>query len=189
MRRTSTSAVFVALLCLASFTRVAHATIAEALTLAQLVEEADHAALVEVVALEPGYDELDRIVTDVTVRVIEPLVGPARAGDTLVVRRLGGVVGDLGLRIEGEPTFVLGERVVLFVAEVSGVLRPVGMSQGVFPVERDAHDEEVVMPGGAGLTLVRAGAPALGEATGALSAPRPIDEMLAEVRELGAERR
>lgn len=171
------------------FGSVAHATIAEALSMAQLVEEADHAALVEVVALDPGYDELDRIVTDVTVRVIEPLVGSSRAGDLLVVRRLGGVVGDVGLRIEGEATFVLGERVVLFVEEISGFLRPVGMSQGVLPVQRDAHDGEVVLPGGAGLSLVRPGDPALTPARGALARARAIDEVLAEIRELGAERR
>lgn len=157
--------------------------------MAELVQEADHAALVEVIGLEPHYDELERIVTDVTVRVVEPLIGPTRPGDTLVVRRLGGVVGDLGLRIEGEPTFVLGERVIVFVEDVSGILRPVGMSQGVFPVERDEHDAEVVRPGGAGLSLVRPGGGSPVAAPAALTLSRPLDEVLAMVRELSAERR
>lgn len=171
------------------FGPVARATIVEALTMTELVEAADHAALVEVVGLDPHYDELERIVTDVTVRVVEPLVGPTRPGDTLVVRRLGGVVGDVGLRIEGEASFVLGERVILFVQEVSGVLRPVGMSQGVLPVERDEHDDEVVRPGGAGLSLVHPGGAGLVAAPGALVVSRPLDEVLATVRELSVERR
>lgn len=152
--------------------------------MAELVQEADHAALVEVVALEASYDELDRIVTDATLRVVEPLVGPSRVGDTLVVRRIGGTLGGLALRIEGEPSFVPGERLVVFLEDVGGVLRPVGMSQGVLPVERADHGE-VVMPGGAGLSLVRPGDPALTPTRGALTAPRPIDEVVAEIRELG----
>jgi hypothetical protein len=163
---------------------VAQATIVEALSMRELVQEADHAALVEVIALEPSYDELGRIVTDATVRVIEPLVGPSAVGDTLVVRRIGGTLGGLALRVEGEASFVLGERVVLFVEDLGGVLRPVGMSQGVLPVTRDGGSE-IVLPGGAGLALVRPGDPALREVDGALSGPTPIDEVLAEIRELG----
>jgi hypothetical protein len=164
---------------------VAHATIVEALTMAELVQEADHAALVEVVALDAHYDELDRIVTDATVRVIEPLVGPDAPGDTFVVRRIGGRVGDLALRIEGEPSLQLGERVIVFVEEVAGVLRPVGMSQGVMRVVRDENDVEVVTPGGAGLSLVRPGGGALAPGRPALGEPTPVDEVLAEIRELG----
>lgn len=187
MRRLSFAALFFAGVLLA-LVPSARATIVEALDMAELVQASDHAALVEVVALEPRYDDLDRIVTDVTVRVLEPLVGPSRPGDLLVVRRLGGVLGGVGLRIEGEPSFTPGERAVVFLRDVSGVLRPVGMSQGVLPVVVE-DGGEVVMPGGAGLSLVRPGSAALEHAAGALAAPTSIDEVLATVRELGAVRR
>lgn len=176
---------------------LARATITEAMDLRALVRDSDHVVLATVISTEARYDHLDRIVTDATLRVDERMWGPAREGSTVVVRRLGGVLGDVGLRVEGEATFEPGERVILFARTLrsEGVLRPVGMSQGVLPVRTGststgggAAGGEVVMPGGDGLALVRRGEDGrLASAPGAISEPTPLDALLARIRDLVAE--
>lgn len=179
-----------ALLVLFAAAPVAHATSVEAMDLRALVRAADHVVVGTVIATEARYDHLDRIVTDATIRVDERMLGGSPEGDTIVVRRLGGVLGDVGLRIEGEPTFEAGQHVLLFARAIPSerLLRPVGMSQGVLPIQRDAAGTEVVMPGGEGLALVqRGGDGQLRPAPGALLSPEPVDALLARVRELVAE--
>ena len=176
--------------CVLGATPVAHATSVEAMDLGALVRAADHVVVGTVVSTEARYDHLDRIVTDATVRVDERMHGAAPEGSTVIVRRLGGVVGDVGLRIEGEPTFLPGERVLLFARTIASerLLRPIGMSQGVMPIQRDAAGAEVVMPGGEGLSLVQRGDDGrLRAAPGALLSPEPADALLARVRDLVAE--
>ncbi len=172
--------------------RPAEATVARAMAMRELVIEADVIARVTVLSHHARRDTLDRIVTDVTVRIDESLYGttgsgPVRAGDTLVVTRLGGVLDGVGLRVEGEPGFVRGSEQLVFLSEMHGVLRPTGMSQGVFPIERDAAGHELAMPNGAGLALVAPGGPALTPASPALAAPRAVDVLLDEVRALISE--
>lgn len=168
---------------------LARATTIEALDMRALVRESDHVVLATVVDSVARYDHLDRIVTDATLRVDERIWGSSTEGRTLVVRRIGGVLGDVGLRIEGEATFAIGEQVVLFATEHRGeqVLRPVGMSQGVLRVRR-IEGADTVMPGGDGLALVQRGSDGqLRPAPGALTQPTPLDALLAEIRDLVAE--
>lgn len=176
--------------CVLGTASVAHATSVEAMDLRALVGASDHVVVGTVVSVESRYDHLDRIVTDATVRVDERMLGAAPEGSTVLVRRLGGVLGDVGLRIEGEPSFLPGERVLLFARTIASerLLRPVGMSQGVLPIQRDEAGAEMVMPGGEGLSLVqRGGDGRLRAAPGALLSPEPVDALLARVRDLVAE--
>lgn len=167
------------------------ASTVEALSLRELVTAADDIVVGQVISIEAHYDEHQRIVTDAILRTSEVMHGRARRGDLLTVRRIGGEVGDLGLRVEGEALLVPGENLVLFGRRIatravpSGfVLRPVGMSQGVLPIaEQDGVS--MVMPGGEGLALVDRGADGrLVEGTPALVTPRSQDELLGELREL-----
>jgi|GEM_PF-3078367 len=169
--------------------RPAEATVARAMAMRELVTEADVIARVTVLSHRARLDSLDRIVTDVTLRIDEPLygatgAGPVRAGDEIVVTRLGGVLDGVGLRVEGEPGFVRGSEQLVFLSERAGLLRPTGMSQGVFPIVRDAAGHELAMPNGAGLALVAPGGPALTPASPALVSPRAVDVLLDEVRAL-----
>jgi hypothetical protein len=179
------SALVLTLLLLA--TVPVRATVIEALSMRELVAESDLIAEVAVLSQTARWDELDRIVTDVTLRVDEPLWATdasTGSGSEVVVTRLGGELDGLGLRVEGEPTFVTGERVLLFAHELRGELRAVGMSQGVLPIEIRAGAEPMVLPGGAGLALVAPGTAARVAARPALPAPLPLTEVLDEVRTL-----
>jgi hypothetical protein len=134
----------------------AYATISEALSLEALVQQADHVVLVTAQSERARRDSRDRIVTDFTVRVDEVMKGRASVGSTVVMTRLGGAIGDIGMRVEGEPHLEIGARYVLFLrtARDGRTLRPVGMSQGVMEV-REQHGTPTVMPGGGGLALVQ----------------------------------
>lgn len=164
----------------------AEATLAEALTLGELVQRADRIALVQVISQSTEYDSRGRIVTRVRMRVEEGLLA-ADAGDELDVISLGGIIGDLGMQIAGEPSFEDGERALVFVRHVNGAYRPIGMSQGVFPVSGD--DNPRVEPGGSGLSLVRPGGNGqLAPAGAALRGTRTLSHVIERVRALITER-
>ncbi len=188
MRR-ALAPVMLALTALAVAAAPAGATVTLALDLRELVTRADHVVVGRVVSQRARWDHRRRIVTDVTVEVQESMKG-AGDGETIVVRRLGGAIGELGMRVEGEPDFADGERAVLFARRLSsGVLRPVGMSQGVLPIRVDAG-RELVLPGGAGLSLVeRLPDSRLVAAPAALRQPRPLEDLLGDIRRLVEETR
>ena len=179
-----------ALLALLALPSIAFATQVEALSMRELVEGADHIVVGTVVAQQAHYDDLDRIVTDSTIRVEETLHG-ARS-ETLVVRHIGGVVGELGLSVAGEGRYADGARMLLFLrsfdsGDAGVVMRPVGMSQGEMPIV-DGATGEVVLPGAAGVSVVtRMPDGQLVPAPAAITAPAPRDELLARVRDLVAE--
>jgi hypothetical protein len=165
----------------------AHASLVEALDLAALVERSDEVVLARVVSAESRFNDRGRIVTDVTMQVEETQKGARAPGAMIVVRHLGGAVGDLGMRIAGEPTFTVGETVLLFGRRAVNldVLRPVGMSQGALRIEeRDGERWVRSLPGDAALVHGKSGT--LQRATAAVEQPRKLSDVLAEVRALVA---
>jgi len=166
------------------------ASVADALALADLVARADDVVVGDCVREDAHFDPRGRIVTDVRLRVVDIAKGGAHAGDEIVVRTLGGVVGDLGMRVPGAARIPMGSRRMLFLApdvHERAVRRVVGMSQGAFPVEPApaAGGVDVVLPGGAGLALVRRDARGrLVPSPGALAGPTPLPMMLDAVRDL-----
>jgi len=162
----------------------AEATVTEALSLRELVASASHVALVTCEGERTSWDDRRRIVTDFSLRVEEVMKGSAAVGGTLTMRRLGGVIGDLGMRIEGEPALTHGTRYLVFLRSFGGVLRPVGMSQGVLRVRAHAG-AWIVEPGGGGLALVhRVHGGQLQPAPGALLHPLPLDRVRTRVTSL-----
>ncbi len=75
-----------------------------------------------------------RIVTDVEIAVASAWKG--QPGGRVVVTVPGGVVGDLGQRVDAAPTFTVGEDVVVFVerAPRGDMLRVNGLALGKFRV-------------------------------------------------------
>lgn len=161
----------------------AHATVMVALDLPTLVREADVVVVADVVGQTARWDAHRRIVTDVELAVVEPMKGTSRPGDVVVLTRLGGAIGELGMRIEGEPLFADGERVLVFArtsTEDHVSLCAVGMSQGVMPVE---HGQ--VLPGGGGLALVQQGSDGhLRPSPPALAGPRALTAIRDDIRTL-----
>ena len=114
----------------------ARASLVEALDLAALVAESEQVVVGRVLSESSHYDERGRIVTDAALQVEETLKGDRAPGAAIMVRRLGGVVDDIGMRVSGEASFTVGESVLLFGARTraGGALRAVGMAQGAIRI-------------------------------------------------------
>jgi hypothetical protein len=163
----------------------AHATVVEAIDLDTLVQDADEVVLARVIKQWSHYDERGRIVTDHQMQVEESVKGGSAPGAAVIVRKLGGVVGDRGMRISGEPSFTEGELVLVFGSHGKKTyLRPVGMGQGTMRVyEQDGQrwarsDAQGMMLTSRGNTTNKSSA--------ALAEPRKLDELLSDVRAIVA---
>jgi hypothetical protein len=75
-----------------------------------------------------------RILTDVRLQVLETIAG--EAGGELRVVQPGGVVGDIGQRVDGLASFAPGEEAVVFLERRGPVHGVVGMGQGKWRVEQ-----------------------------------------------------
>lgn len=176
----------VGILCTALST---HASVVLALDLASLVAKSD-----EIVLGTAGPQQARRsddgqlIVTDMQLRVEESLKGAARAGDVLVVTRLGGKLRDIALQVPGEANFVPDQRVLVFLhAEGAANERHVvGMAQGVIPIAGTGPDA-MAMPNAGGMALVeRTDGGALAPGRAALAQPRPLAALRAEILRLAS---
>lgn len=84
--------------------------------------------------------------------------GEPQAG--LVVRTLGGQVGDIGMNVAGSSQFSPGEEVLLFVRKserVQGSFHVVGLSQGKFRIVPGQDGTLRAVPDAAGLAYARRG--------------------------------
>lgn len=118
--------------------RVAEAALARAATLRHLVTVAD--LVVEGTPMEntsvweeiPGSGK--RIVTYTRVEIAQSVYG--KGSKDVWVRTLGGVVGNIGQRVDGEAVLVPGERAVLFLKALpEGPHAVVEMAQGHYLVK------------------------------------------------------
>ncbi len=179
-----------AVLALVARVRPADASVMLALDFPALVAQADHVVVGNVESSTSRWDGSGRIVTDVSIRVDETMMGDRATGEVLVVTHLGGAVGEVGLHIEGEARFAVGERALVFGANVRGsstLVRVVGMSQGAFEIRAmpEHPGEDMVMPSGAGLALMqRVQNSRLLPAPPALLEPRSLSSLRPMLREL-----
>lgn len=181
LRSVLTAFSFVALL-LAGGSRV-QASIVEALDLDVLVAESDDVVLARVMKQASHYDERGRIVTDYTMQVEETEKGQTAPGAAITVRRFGGVVGNRGMRIAGEPSFKVGELVLLFgKRDGETLLRPVGMAQGAMRIF-EQNGERWAKSDTQGMALVRHGDPS-NKARAAAAEPRRLSDLLSDVRRM-----
>lgn len=80
-----------------------------------------------------------RIYTDVDIVVAECLKGAC--GAAVTVRQLGGEIDGEGLSVEGAAQLPAGSEVVILLrARRDGTFSPVGMSQGVYQVDRETRE-------------------------------------------------
>jgi hypothetical protein len=113
--------------------REAHASVVRPQSLDDLVDRA-RAVVVAIPAEQTSLWEGGRIVTYTRLTVVERVAGEAE--DSLWVRTLGGEVGDLGQRVDGEATFTIGAPALLFLERASaGTYAVAARAQGQFLLE------------------------------------------------------
>lgn len=144
-RRAPAGAAALAALALAG---AAQATTLLALDLESLTRASDVVARARVVRTQARWSaDHARILTEVELEVAEAWKGAP--GGRLTLTLPGGVVGDVGQRVEGAPRFAAGEEVVAFLEARGPGYTVTGLAQGAFRVERG--------PAGAAATQQSAG--------------------------------
>lgn len=129
--------------------RGARASVARALSLPELVRQSTRVMLATPLQAESRWETVGRarrIVTYTRLRVDEPFHGDGEASEVLV-RTLGGRVGNVGQIVHGEAMLTPGELAVVFLGPApDGALAVAGMSQGHYPVRRDQKGAQRLAP-------------------------------------------
>jgi hypothetical protein len=116
---------------------------ARPLSLTELVYQSRHALVGTPVAFEARWETVgrhQRIVTYTRLRVEHPVDGRPPAASEVMLRTLGGQVGDIGQIVPGEAALRRGATATLFLEELSAELFAVtGMAQGHYPLQADAR--------------------------------------------------
>jgi hypothetical protein len=121
--------------------RLAFATTARAITLPELVGLSQYALVGTATDASSRWETVGssrRIVTYTRVEVTQPIDGRPPPDTSLLLRTLGGRVGDIGQLVHGEARFELGAPSVVFIApDEDGVFGITAMAQGHYPLGTD----------------------------------------------------
>ena len=158
---------------LVAWSRVVGASVVVPLDLPALVGHADRVIVGTVEAQVSRWSaDHNAIFTDVTVSVSRALKGDVHAGDRVTVRREGGEVEGIGMKVSGAARFVAGEEVVLFLERRGAAYWTVGMAQGKMHVAI-VDGRRTAFRDTAGIEFTEAPAPE--------PAVRPLDELTAQI--------
>lgn len=174
------------LLAVLSLTSPAGASIVQGLELEELVANADRIVLGRVLFSESFPRPDGQIGTWHRIEVTREIRGRAPDEREVIVETLGGQLGEVAMRVEGEPSFTVGERVLVFIRDGGPytAFRAVGMGQGVMRVRME-EGVETVTQNRAGLMLVRRNAKGrLERSPGALPEKERLDALLARLRDI-----
>ncbi|GAC1580599.1 MAG: hypothetical protein NVS3B20_11430 [Polyangiales bacterium] len=180
--------------------RVTSASAAIALTLKDLVDRSEY-VFVGIPKSRSSRWEAGRIITYTVVGVDSVASGAIKAGDSITIRTLGGVVGDIGQIVHGEAVLPLSAPALLFIYMTPSNAPPpptslpesryiTGMSQGVLPVT--VGDDLLPRIGASAMNLAlypsldpaaRAATPASVSTVG-----RKVSDVVVEVRAIWAAR-
>ena len=156
----------------------AHATVLVPLDTRALTQRAERIVLGTVESEVSRWSgDHQAIYTDVTIAVTRAYKGAVKPGERVVVRREGGVVDGLGMRVYGAPNFSVGEEVVVFMETRGNAMWTVGMTQGKLRVTVGADGIKRVAPALGDVAFTQRSA-----ATQALSQPRRLDDFERELR-------
>ena len=164
----------------------ARASVVQALGLDELVEESDQIFLGRVVFSESFQRSDGMIGTWHRIEVERNVRGGSADQREVIIETLGGQLGDIAMRVEGEPSFSVGERVIVFGRHGGSLraVRPVGMGQGVMRVGIE-EGIEMVRQSRQGMMLMRRNADGrLEKSLGALPRKESLDSFLLRVQTL-----
>ena len=164
----------------------ADASIVQGLELEELVAHADRIVLGRVLFSESFERPNGQFGTWHRISVEREIRGQAPDEQEVMVETLGGQIGDIAMRVEGEPSFTVGERVLVFIRDGGPytAFRSVGMGQGVMRV-RTEQGVETVSQNREGLMLMRRNEKGrLERSPGALPVKERLDALLLKLRDI-----
>lgn len=164
----------------------ADGSVLQALDLDELVGHSQRIVLGEVLFSESFERSDGTIGTWHRIRVERDVRGNAVDESEVIVETLGGSIGDIAMRVEGEPSFAVGERVLVFIHEGGpyAAFRPVGMGQGVMRVRLEQGVETVTQTRSGMVLMRRDSTGRLVKSRGALPDKERLDEFLTKVRSI-----
>ena len=186
MLRFKSLPVLLGVLTAALWASPSDASIVRALGLEELVEQSDRIFVGRVAYSESFAYPSGNIGTWHRIVIERDIRGAAPDEREVLVETLGGSLDGVSMRIEGEPSFTIGERVFVFARDDGGVqaFRPVGMGQGVMRIRTEGGVDHVRQTR-AGMVLMRRNAQGLlQKAQGALPREERLDTFLSRVRTL-----
>ncbi len=137
--------------------RVAEASVLRALTLEALCTRADRIVLGRVDKIESRWtDDRTAIYSEVTITVARTYKGATGPGEQLVVRKEGGSVAGIGMRVYGAPEFHVGEEALVFTEPRGSARFVAGMTQGKLGVLRAPSGVDEITGGAAGAMFLGA---------------------------------
>jgi len=169
----------------------AQGSIVQGLELEELVSNADRIVLGRVLFSESFERPDGQLGTWHRIEVEREIRSDAPDETEVIVETLGGRMGDIAMRVEGEPSFTVGERVLVFIRDGGPytAFRPVGMGQGVMRV-RVERGVDTVTQTREGMMLMRRNARGqLERSLGALPEKERLDVLLSRLRDLVEQRR
>jgi hypothetical protein len=160
--------------------RAARASLTRAMDLAELTTTAEQVVVADVTRVDSQWDPGHRnIITTVAITVQESWKGTPPADGKMVLRQLGGSVGEIEMTVIGMPRFAVGDRALLFLQR-AGV---VGMGQGKRPLRWDEGSKCWLVDTGNAPDVVRIDAQGkIRHAAG--PAPESLDSLRTRVRAL-----
>lgn len=167
-------------------TSPAEGSILQGLELEELTAKADRIVLGRVLFSESFLHPDGQIGTWHRIEVEREIRGDAPDEREVIVETLGGQIGDISMRVEGEASFHVGERVLVFVRGGGPytAFRAVGMGQGVLRVRME-QGVATVRQSREGLMLLRRDAQGrLKRSLGAVPHPERLDAFLSKLREI-----
>jgi hypothetical protein len=128
--------------------RIASASIARAVALSELCRGSERAVVARAVDAQSRWESVAgrrRIVTYTRLVVDETVAGPSDS--ELIVRTLGGQVGDVGQVVFGEALLLIDEPALLFLTVApDGVSIVTEMAQGHYPIRAAADGQKRLVP-------------------------------------------
>lgn len=118
-------------------------------TLAQRTQKAEAIVVAEVVAMSSNWDDEGReIYTYITLRIVEKIKGNLE-GNQIVLRHLGGIVGNVESRVSGMPQFDRHEKVLVFLGRYpsSAYFGVMDWLEGKKTIQHDVAGQEMVRVG------------------------------------------
>jgi hypothetical protein len=176
------------LICLTlavAWATTASATSMMPLDLKALMSRADRVVLGTVVSSESRWTSAhDAIYTESVVRVERAYKGVLKVGQTVTVRREGGSVDGIGMRVYGAAALDAGDEAVLFLEERAGATWVVGMSQGKWRVTLE-NGKKMVRADLSGIAFVHPGPTALPSPRALTDVERDLRAMKLELERSG----
>jgi hypothetical protein len=129
----------IAFACAVFAPAVAHASVSIAVSWDGLLRESSSACIVTAFEARGAWEN-GRIYTYTHIRIDRAVAGNLATGSDAWVRTMGGVVGDIGQRVEGEATLAQGQSSLLFLRPGLSTAFPqsfevTARGQGQFPLE------------------------------------------------------